>query len=141
MTVAFALTVAHGQTNVYHPFPTDSAVWFYITSNLSGNQYDYYQWLGDTIINSVSYKKESRKQNSSSYSYIGGIRQDIPNEKIYKIDLSGVEKDISINQYLNVGDTLPFAILPGDTSIITSIDSVQIGANYHKRYNFIGIIV
>ncbi len=69
LTAVLGLTVAHGQTNVYQPFPTDSAVWFYITSDLSGNDYDFIQWLGDTTINSIAYKKETRKYNSSSWTY------------------------------------------------------------------------
>ena len=125
------------QTNVYHPFPKDSAVWFYIFQNGStppSTSYNFTEWLGDTIINSISYKKIYTKQNSSSYSYSGGVRQDIANEKIYKIGLTGVEQDVSVNQHLVVGDTLN--ILPcNGAMIIIKVDSVMVGANFNKRYN------
>ena len=66
--------------------------------------------------------------------YTGGIRQDISNEKIYKINLSNVEQDISVNQHLVVNDT--FSTAGFDTLIISSIDSVLIGTKYHKQYHY-----
>ncbi len=128
-----------GQTNIYQPFPTDSAAWFTLSTNSSGvNSNDFTEWLGDTIINLTSYKKIFYTHNSSSLLYGGGIRQDIPNEKIYKIDLSNIEHDISISQHLVIGDTFP-QLIQGDTMLIISLDSDLIGSKYHKRYNLQGI--
>src|ERR1051326_2904580 len=100
------------QTNVYQPYPSDSVLWLYVyQTNIQGPTYTVIQWLGDTIINSKSYKKIFKGTNANPYTannnlqYAGGVRQDIPNEKIYQIDLTGTEKDISISRNLIVGDT------------------------------------
>lgn len=133
----------HSQTNVYQPFPNDSVIWGYGSQDPNnGTTYTVIQWLGDTVINSKTYKKQFiNSSNNPFYVYSGlyyscGIRQDIPNEKIYKI-INGVETDISVSQHLQVGDTtLPiFAACPKWPYRIVSIDSVQIGNKFHKRYN------
>jgi len=142
VTLLLILTVGHGQTNVFQPFPKDSVVWVYHTSSPQGNDYDLFiQLLGDTTINAISYKKEIHRYSYSppGWTYDGGIRQDIPNEKTYKVDYYGVEHDVSVSQHLIIGDTLPvFSYglpLPYDSLIINSIDSVQVGTKFHKRYN------
>ena len=148
--ILFALVFfsADAQTNVYHPFPSDSTVWVYHTYTPQNNDYDeYIQLLGDTKINSIAYKKEFHRYSYSppGWAFSGWIRQDIPNKKIYLLDYYGVEHDVSVSQYLIVGDTLPifsngFSFpycppLPYDTIKIISIDSVKIGTKFHKRYN------
>src|ERR1035437_3939919 len=127
------INFSFAQTNVYQPFPNDSAVWYYQFQNTPSSQYYLKELLGDTMINALTYKKEYYQQwnPNINFHYIGGIRQDIPNEKIYYINLSGVEHDISVNQHLMVGD-----IFPGGNDTIVSIDSVLVGTKYHKQYNY-----
>lgn len=131
------INFSFAQTNVYQPFPNDSARWFYIDQNGSTypptTQYDLIEWIGDTVINSTTYKKQySQHWNpNTNLHYSGGIRQNIPNEKIYEIDLNGVEHDISISQHLMVGDTFSYNL---PYSIIHAVDSALIGTEYHKRY-------
>jgi len=139
-----------GQTNIYHPYVTDSVMrttyWIYSMGN---EEYFCYNWIGDTTINSTLYSKCSRVSNNPTphLVYYGGLRQDIPNEKLYYIDLSNTEYDISVNQHLNIGDTLQipckffeafkigFCYDPDDgTAIITKIDSILIGTTYLKKY-------
>jgi hypothetical protein len=140
ITIFFlTLTVTNGQTNVYQPFPNDSALWDYQDQGPMQTTYRFIKWLGDTVINSKSYIKEytctsySPVLDNSMWLYSCGIRQDIPNEKIYKI-INGAETDISVSQHLQVGDsiTIPTSQLSYQ---IVSIDSVQIGVKFHKRYN------
>ncbi len=138
LTTFISLAVAHGQTNVYQPFPTDSASWFYEYVNGGtphSTSYSFGEWLGDTTINSILYKKTYVQQwNSAGLHYTGGIRQDIANEKIYEIFPNGVELDVSLSQHLIIGDTLHVLLCNG-AMIITSIDSVKVGTKFHKRYN------
>ena len=124
-----------GQTNVYQPFPLDSAAWFGTTQFESGiTNYDFTEWLGDTVINSISYTKIYNQHNFSSLTYGGGIRQDIPNEKIYQIDLNNIEHDMAVSQHGRVGETCPQLLYTYSAKVI-SIDSVLVGAQYHKQYH------
>jgi len=131
------INLSYTQTNVYQPFPLDSAVWVSEYGTNNGTSYSRVTLLGDTVINSLSYTKTY----SSSYpftveSYSGGIRQDIPNEKVYRIDLSGIETDISVNQHLDSGNVIPLGLWGcTDTSVITKVDSMFIGGTYHKVYH------
>jgi hypothetical protein len=144
LSVVFCLGTK-GQTNVYQPWPADSAVWLleYYPIISGPNPTPYYSktvWLGDTIINTKTYIKlfSSNGFSSSSYTYTGGVRQDIPNEKLYKIGTSGSEYEVFNNQHLLVGDTFPCFVNNGK---ITNIDSVLIGAKYHKQYNDTSMIM
>ncbi|HTA60924.1 MAG TPA: T9SS type A sorting domain-containing protein [Bacteroidia bacterium] len=134
----FVFKTGRAQTNVYQPFPKDSAVWLYINTINAGSQSWFYtKWLGDTVINSTTYTKRFANSGNAngqfgsaiSWVYTGGVRQDIPNEKVYYIDLNGVEYDGSVNQHLTVGDVL------FSSMIIKSVDSALIGNKYHKSYN------
>src|SRR5581483_886357 len=99
-----------GQTNAYQPWPADSAAWLFENyPNISiPNPPVYYPrtvWLGDTIINAKNYTKvfSCNGFSSTSYTYSGGVRQDIPNEKLYKIGTSGTEYEVFNNQHLVIG--------------------------------------
>ena len=142
LSVVLALTAAHGQT--YEPYPSDSAMWCYnYQTNMTAPYYTATQWLGDTVVNSKTYKKVYSGSSTNQWQLIYsiqltgcGIRQDIPNEKIYSVNLStGVETDISINQHLVVGDTFSTSTCPYRPLTIVSIDSSQYLNKWYKRYN------
>ena len=122
------------QTNVYQPFPEDSALWTYHTQSGASSSYYQEEWLGDTTINSLLYTKIYSRDNNTPFKYVGAVRQDITNEKIYKINLNGIEEDISVNQHLGVNDTFP-TTKSNPILIIKKIDSVSIGIKKHTRYN------
>ena len=103
--LTFIGTNAISQTSLYHPFPEDTATWvtdgFYNTcSGYCGSS--YYEMKGDTIINSQLYNKIFTRGgqffyitpppnavvggNFSICRYIGAIRQDSLNKKVYFID-------------------------------------------------------
>ena len=140
--VVLALNIK-AQTNVYQPWPSDSSLWLleYYPNISSLNPTEYWNatlWLGDTVINTKTYTKTyiyngfPLGTTLSSYTYTGGVRQDIPNEKLYQIGTSGSEYEVFNNQHLAVGDTFPCFTGNG---ILTNIDSVLIQGKYHKRYN------
>jgi len=158
LTAFISLTATHGQTNVYQPFPEDSASWVFDGWNsLSGgyNHSTIYKMKGDTIINSTSYNKIYIQtltfyyinyppnpivgyNNFSIEHYWGGIRQDSINKKVYLI-LPTMNSDTLLFDFnLIIGDTLPPSYLnnQGGSNIVTGIDSIQIGNKYHKKFNF-----
>ncbi|HEX7413892.1 MAG TPA: T9SS type A sorting domain-containing protein [Bacteroidia bacterium] len=138
LTLLFVFKVGQGQTNVYHPFPNDSANWAYRFSQSTGESIKTAHWLGDTIINLKTYTKVF-----GNYGLIGirgnvgnviGVRQDTMNEKVYSINSSGLETDVSVSQHLIVGDTFPSFVFGGSYTI-QSIDSSLFNNKYHKVYN------
>jgi len=139
--IIFSYVSVFAQTNIYQPYATDSVNQIIEHTVFSTNYYCTYR-LGDTLINGNTYLK----CHNSPSQYYGGLRQDIPNEKLFYIDLSNTEYDISISQHLNVNDTLRISAecfeafgywaTNDDSVIISGIDSVLIGSSYHKKYNF-----
>jgi len=110
------IKLSYTQTNVYQPFPLDSAVWAREYGTNYGTTYTKETWLGDTIINSHTYTKRYNSNYPFTLNtYGGGVRQDIPNEKVYYIDLNGIETDISVNQHLDSGDVVPFNLWDAQT--------------------------
>ncbi|TAL57197.1 MAG: hypothetical protein EPN86_02240, partial [Nanoarchaeota archaeon] len=84
LTVSLSLTVAHGQTAVYHPFPDSNAVWRWYCAGLGFNcccscsgtcltQTDYQDSIaGDTVIGSYTYKKVWEASVTKDY-YTGQV--------------------------------------------------------------------
>lgn len=143
----------------YQPMPTAGAVWCgdrgFIYSALQGYEYHTYTYqqfiIGDTIINNVPYHKlyESGLFNwftipigpggssGSSYyykQYKGCFRE--LNKKIWFME-SNLSAEVLLYDFnLNVGDALPFTYVNSPAMLkITSIDSVLMGAVFHKKYN------
>lgn len=148
---------AKAQTSVYHPFPEDTATWL-------SDKYDavcmgycgsiYYKMKGDTIINNHLYNKIYRKVGNFYYitfppnsslganfgacSYLGGIRQDSINKKVYYIDSTMTTDTLLYDFDLTIGDTIYnwYSIYNQYPMVVTSIDSVYISSSYHKVFNF-----
>ena len=156
---------ARAQTNVYHPFPSIYGDWgvfetvfppagsmFGITHYL---QYVYYT-AGDTIINTLNYKKVNYI-NEGAYTgvatplnqiFTGGTynfayRNDSINKKVYIVPNDSLHELLWYNFNLNIGDTLKgtystvykyASISPFDAMKVDSIDSIAVCGNYHKRY-------
>ena len=159
------LTVAHGQANVYHPFPDTDAVWtVFDQMSHTGTHCDNDEWMrsyiqkGDTIINSKLYNKLYLNEDHSesngppppcSYSYpittnlfIGGLRNDSLNKKVFFYDNSKNQECLLYNFNVNIGDTIQDWLAYCSASTIywkiTSIDSALVGSKYHKRFNING---
>lgn len=154
------------QTIIYKPFPTLYGKWVvqkegpYDPSGGGPNQITYswkrYEANGDTIINSITYKKVSQANSTGYPTNPGGIpygpsgfsfayRNDIANKKVYiYTNISGQYKDTLWYDFnLGIGDTLKSAyslrVDPNSNdqrAIVTSIDSVLICNVYYKRFQF-----
>ncbi|MHB8260294.1 MAG: T9SS type A sorting domain-containing protein [Bacteroidia bacterium] len=156
IVIAGVCEKSYGQTNVYHPFPKDSAVWRVEdqSGSMCTGQAPYYSYLwelyqytlvGDTTIGTYTYKKVYKSgynENCGYYSsyfagYAGLMRQDTINKKVYFLigDTDRLFYDFS----KGIGDTLRlhdvWHISTTYSTVINSIDSVLVGSNYHKRFN------
>lgn len=150
------------QINVYKPFP-QIGTWIVQSygpcgpdnGGFSNAHYTFsrYQVNGDTTSFGSYIYYNVTCASSTSYSYPANVtygpstfcfayRNDIPNKKVYLyINLSGQYKDTLWYDFnLNIGDTLnkTFSINSfGDSrTIVTSIDSVLICGEYHKKFQF-----
>lgn len=151
VTVFLTLTVGHGQTNVYHPFPDSNAIWnihFDVNCFMNGTGNEDYSIIisGDTLINNQTYHKLTTPY-VLSYStgtcggittgYKGAIRQDTTNKKVFFIPPADTTEKLLYDFTMQVGDTVKGYIgenaLPQDI-IVQSIDSVLAGSNYRKRW-------
>lgn len=146
-----------GQTSVYHPFPDSAAIWNFESSRGCGQYFDTWEYLysyiitGDTMINSNTYHKlaipivvivsSGQCDTSGTWTnpgnYAGGIRQDIPNKKVFFIPPADSIEQLLYDFNMQVGDTVRGYIenttFPKDR--VLSIDSVLVGGNYRKRWS------
>jgi hypothetical protein len=138
------------QTNTYTPFPEDSALWIseYITPQSPYNRNNYIMY-GDTIMNGIQYNKLFSEVNiykgpfippsNGIPTFIGGLRQDTPNKKVYFKSVNLPKDTLLYDFNLQVGDTLPPSYvtnyLPKPT-IIASIKDTLINNKLHKKYSF-----
>ncbi len=144
LVLLFSTYFAQAQTNVYQPYPLNNASWtmhhqYYDGSGLVQNWYTK-NWGGDTIINGQTYTRVFDDPSMI------GVRQDVPNEKIYYVDDLGVEHDASFDQNAQPGDTVLLTVafknlnmfsgagsfIVDDMAVIQSVDSTMIGPVYHK---------
>jgi hypothetical protein len=146
-SLIFIAPSGFAQTNIYHPFPSNNAVWneIYYYDGAGGClpafcKYNYFM-LGDTIINSVTYHKIFYNDSTTVY-YKAGIRED--NKKIYARANSGTY-DVKIYDFnLNIGDSIKSYCWLVDSTwyymiYVTGIDSVLLpDMTYRKRINLTG---
>lgn len=134
----------HAQTNVFQPYDVNNAEWYYqrIVFDGSSNNYIYSHrhWGGDTTIQGQTYVKTDA----------GAIRQDVANQTLLFRNSDGQEFDISIDQFMEVGDTLfltPYLEVATGVdllnyfyidsfAIISAIDSIAFMGNYRRSYIF-----
>ncbi|GIV26367.1 MAG: hypothetical protein KatS3mg027_0181 [Bacteroidia bacterium] len=160
-----------GQTNIYHPFPFQYAVWMNKAGGIPGScgccsgspcvfDMDVSDSLSneDTLIGHHVYKKlyegyiktsyyagpvtcppwctpQGAYIVSQNYQYIGAIRQDVINKKVYFAP-AGQPAQLLYDFNLNIGDTLPYSYINHTPypKVVTNIDSVLVNGNYHKRF-------
>lgn len=132
--ICFSNVIA--QTNVYHPFPIDSATWRfdYSSGSCMGYCYSYDNIMkGDTTIGLYSYKVFN-----VYFGNVGAIRQDISSKKVYYYSFSTNSEYLLYDFNLNVGDTIPHNWYGNrdfsDSIFVEAIDSVVINSNWRKKY-------
>lgn len=141
----FSIISATGQTSTYHPLPDSGAVWNFSVAGFCfwGFATDFYSIRidGDTLINGTVYHKLSTPfvvHNSCAYvnpGYKGAFRNDTMNRKVYYVAPNSSVDSLLYDFNLQPGDTvrglLGCCLSP---SLVQSIDSVQVGTSYRKRW-------
>ncbi|MHC1778061.1 MAG: T9SS type A sorting domain-containing protein [Lentimicrobium sp.] len=137
----------YGQLNTYHPFPESGIVWvqssWIATPPFMIHDDQNLFIAGDTTSGNYTYHKlytnghryaELHPGDEYYYDrYFGAFRNDTQNKKVYF--LSQGEDVLAYDFDLSVGDTLPESNITNQMLIIVdSIDSVLVGAEYHKRF-------
>jgi hypothetical protein len=147
---------ASAQTGNYIPFPDSSAGWNQKFNGANPPCYWYgystYYIKGDTLINSVNYKKiyEDRYSNGSPCNpiytsfeyYSGALRNDIGGKRVLFVEPDSITERLVYDFSVAIGDTIstdtlwPDPNVPGIKIVIDSIDSVLVNGNYHRRFNY-----
>jgi hypothetical protein len=136
----------------YKPFPTSGAIWReYQTGYQCDCCSDYQIFIaGDTVINSITYHK--LKKTGMMYfqdlngnchpifwyninQYAGGFRNDSINKRVYYFPPYALNESLLYDFNLNLGDTTDTYLsnFIGEDWIVTNVDSVLIGNEYHRR--------
>ncbi len=161
MLTMMQLGVSFAQISVYKPFPSKMvkvAITVYDpTSNIQVAKFYRTEISGDTILNGIKYSKIYAID--TSIRFWGGIRNDVPNKKVYQYKASTGKEKLLYDFNLTVGDTVfkdagyGFYDILGnaaetdigstwseyiDTAWVSDIDSVLMNYDglYHKRFNF-----
>jgi hypothetical protein len=144
------MELANAQNGKYIPFPSSMIIYGYTLSGYasSGDYINHRLEIGgDTIINSIHYMKQYAEKTVTA-----GIRNDIPNKKVYRYLFNTHAEELLYDFDLNVGDTIfkknGFGFFPDlfltplyikiDTAWVFRIDSILMPHDnlYHKRFNF-----
>jgi hypothetical protein len=140
-------------SQVYRPFPTADAVW---KESKTGYQCsccsDYQIFItGDTLISSTTYHKLQKTGikyqedlfgnctsiiQSNINQYVGCFRNDTTNKRIYYLPPFTTTDTILYDFNLVLGDTIKTYLsgFTGEDWLVTNIDSVLLGSQYHKRF-------
>lgn len=133
--------VRPAQSQTYY-FMNDSTEWKVDYSYIPG--YDCYQceykyyFAGDTIINSMPYKKlriSTLKEGANfTDQYEGAIRQDTASKKVFFFADNFSGEQLIYDYSLGTGDTINSWL--GYNWVIFSVDSILVGNQFHKRMNY-----
>ncbi|MCS7076625.1 MAG: T9SS type A sorting domain-containing protein [Bacteroidia bacterium] len=124
----------------YIPIATQNIKWTERIQSISSSEYTNYSFTGDTIIGTKTYKKFVEH---STYGYIGAIRNDSANKKVYCVYKGKSTEKLMYDFNVNVGDTTDYIYfchsnyyLYGDSAraIVHSKDSVWDGTKYRERW-------
>ena len=155
LLVLLSFSQLNAQQITYQPFHEGTTMWLHekMVPWVQGGGADSYFyrtiWSGDTVINAANYTRIFRGGTNLNFpmTYVGGIRQDIPNQKVYFLDPTGLEFDISISHFLEVGDSIQvtpalsnaFFVNSGfeidtniDWLIVHAKDSVQVNSSEYR---------
>ncbi len=147
--ITFISVLSYGQS--YHPLPDSNAKWCILYNNhvipppIWGytNYWETY-YAGDTNISDQKYKKIEKTEYDifclntiiNGPEYIGAIRDDINQKKVFYIPKGETEEKLIYDFNLNTGDTLYSYLNFFQPLIVDHVDSLLIGNEYHKRIVF-----
>lgn len=146
--LAYSFTLI-GQTNTYHPFPTNNAVWNFNANAVcltGGSTMESFSIImtGDTTINGITYKKlqtphVNRNMSGScafkNKGYQGAVREDASNKMIYLLKPQETSEQLLYDFNLQVGDSIKGVLDIGMGDVVISIDSVLVRNSYRTRWN------
>jgi hypothetical protein len=142
----------------YIPLPGQDAMWiseitseeiplYGVVSNLRRTVTNRYFLSGDTTINNQLYKKvynkrkiytknisENKETTDSSTVYSGGLRQDLPNKKVFFVFAQDKNEKLIYNFGVEVGDSVSFYTTQERKGKISCIDSILIANRYHTIF-------
>lgn len=157
-----SIETGHTQTYVYHPFP-DSAFWrvdYYYNNPFQFPCYAryYFQYYadGDTLINSIAYKRIYRSSvqvdtlsctppmnppEAPASGYVGALKDDSQANKAFFVFPESDIDSLLFDYNLVVGDTLKGILvshffMSDPNLVVLSTDSVLINGQFRKRWNF-----
>lgn len=131
-----------GYNQNYIPLVDTNSVW-----NITWNCYkpppfpcysDYYRYriYGDTVYDSTLYKRLYRidldqecSLNIEDSVYVGGIREEIAEKKVYFIEYAIYGERLLYDFTLEIGDTVPNTMMT-----VSAIDSILCSDGYRKRF-------
>jgi hypothetical protein len=124
----------------YFSLPNTKAIWTVFHYSQFGTNIQKFGMFGDTIINSLSYKKIYEDWaptfNINNASYRGAIRE--INKKIFIVHFTNNSETLLYDFNLNVGDTAKIITYTGWQYAykVASVDSINLNGLYHKRWKF-----
>lgn len=149
---------AKSQTSIYHSFPEDTAAWvsdIYYNTCVGYCGTTFYEMAGDTSINGQLYNKIYNRggqfyyivqppnpvigANFSACTYVGAIRQDSINKKVYFIDSTMIGDTLLYDFNLAIGDTIESWYNKESMQwplIVSNKDSVLVEGSFRNRYYF-----
>ncbi len=141
----------HNYGQSYHPLPDSNAKWCIEYNNhvipppiwWYTNYWETY-YSGDTTILNQEYKKIEKTVYDifclntiiSGPDYIGAIRDDIIQKKVFYIPPEDSVEKLIYDFNLEVGDTLISYLNFNQPLIVSIVDSILINDEYHKRIQF-----
>jgi|GEM_PF-1988489 len=143
LLLSFLFIKTNGQTNSYHPFPDSNARWLGscfdggVFPPASTGGFNYSISNKDTVINSLLYKMVNGSTNFIA------LRQDIVNKKVFAIHQAISPSEFLLYDFdLQINDTFIFRNVYVNScdkfTTLDYIDSINIGGQFRKKYNFNG---
>jgi len=125
-------------SQTYVPIPDSNSIWSVLNKR--------YLVIGDSLVNGLTYNKFfvtlDTNLTNESLQYIGMIRQDIGNKRVYGLSLNDTIEKLLYDFSLSVNDTITVYYMDfqnfgfSDPIKVTNIDSVLINGTYRKQLHF-----
>ena len=142
----------YSQSNIYHTFPANDAVWRESSGGYQSENCKDYQYIitGDTLVEDFVYHKlqlsgvqyaEDNEGFCTSFiiayfnEYIGAFREDTLNKKIYYLPSLSSTDTLLYDFDLNLGDSLPPTFTNNQAffhNYVSLVDSTLIGSTYRR---------
>jgi len=148
----FTVIAVASFSQTYIPLPANNGKWCIEYNNhfippppwWFTNYWETY-YDGDTVIQNLNYKRITKTEYDifclseivNGPEYIGAIRDDANNRKVYLVPPGRENEELIYDFNLSVGDTIySYLNFWPEPIIIEYVDSVLVGQNYHRRLEF-----